>query len=162
MSIVHANGNGNGAQRPTDDAIINCAVQFARALRLYGLQTSVDSEHVFLRSLAEIDLRDPGALYWAGHAAFVKSPDQIETYKVVFDRLYQGYPLVPSGRGTEHGESDARMNGSHHGGEALPQYGGKGTKKVALDGEKSKAHADLPTADGEDAMSNQKAGILVA
>jgi uncharacterized protein with von Willebrand factor type A (vWA) domain len=54
-------------------------VQFARALRLYGLPTSVDSEHVFLRALTEIDMRDANSLYWAGHSAFVKSPDQIET-----------------------------------------------------------------------------------
>ncbi len=151
------------ADRPTDELIVHTAVAFARALRLYGLSTSVDSEHVFLRALKEIDMRDPGAMYWAGHASFVKSPDQIETYQVVFDRLWQGYPLVPAVRGSEHGETDARMGGgAHHGGEALPQYGGKGTEKVALDGERSKAHADLPSAEGEDATSNQKDGILVA
>jgi uncharacterized protein with von Willebrand factor type A (vWA) domain len=147
---------------PTDEAIVSCAVQFSRALRLYGLSTSVDSEHVYLRALAEIDLRDANALYWAGHAAFVKSPDQIETYQVVFDRLWRGYPLVPNQRGSEHGESDARMGGSHHGGEALPQFGGQGKEKVALDGDKTRAHADLPTADGEDATSNQQEGVLVA
>jgi uncharacterized protein with von Willebrand factor type A (vWA) domain len=156
MSIV------NGGERTADEAIINCAVQFARALRLYGLQTSIDSEHVFLRALTEIDMRDAVSLYWAGHSAFVKNPDQIDTYRVVFDRLYRGFPLVPSERGSEHGESDARMGGSHHGGEALPQFGGKGNEKVALDGEKSRAHQDLPTADGEDATSDQKQGILVA
>ena len=147
---------------PTDEAIVSCAVQFSRALRLYGLATSVDSEHVYLRALAEIDLRNANALYWAGHAAFVKSPDQIETYQIVFDRLWRGYPLVPNQRGSEHGESDARMGGSHHGGEALPQFGGQGKEKVALDGDKTRAHADLPTADGEDATSNQQVGVLVA
>ncbi len=149
-------------ERPTDEAIVRCAVEFARALRLYGLPTSVDSEHVFLRALAEIDMRNANSLYWAGHASFVKSPDQIETYQVVFDRLWRGYPLVPGQRGSEHGESDARMGGSHHGGEALPQFGGKGTEKVALDGERSRAHQDLPSADGEDSTSDQREGILVA
>jgi uncharacterized protein with von Willebrand factor type A (vWA) domain len=148
--------------RSTDEAIVRCAVEFARALRLYGLSTSVDSEHVFLRALGEIDLRDANALYWAGHASFVKCPEQIETYQVVFDRLWRGFPLVPNQRGSEHGESDARMGGSHHGGEALPQFGGKGTETVALDGERTRAHADLPSADGEDATSDQKEGILVA
>ena len=148
--------------RTTDEAILQFAIQFARALRLYGLQTNVDSEHVYLRALAEIDLRDASQLYWAGHASFVKNPDQIETYQVVFDRLWQGYPLVAGKRGSEHGESDPRMGGAHHGGEALPQYGGKGKNKVALDGERSRAHQDLPTADGEDATSNQKVGVLVA
>lgn len=152
----------SAADRPTDELIVRTAVAFARALRLYGLQTSVDSEHVFLRALAEIDMSNANSMYWAGFAAFVKSPDQIETYQVVFDRLWRGYPLVPSGRGSEHGESDARMGGSHHGGEAMPQFGGKGTEKVALDGDRTKAHQDLPYADGEDAASNQKEGILVA
>ena len=138
------------------------AVQFGRALRVGGLCTSVDSENVFLRALAEIDVRDAAVVYWAGHAAFVKSPDQIETYRIIFERFWEGRPLIPDARGAEHGESDARMGGSHHGGEALPQYGGKGTEKIALDGERTRAHADLPSADGEDAMSNQQVGILVA
>ena len=148
--------------RPTDEVILHAAVEFARALRVYGLSTSVDSEHVFLRALEQIDMRNANSLYWAGHASFVKSPDEIETYQVVFDRLWRGYPLVPGVRGSEHGESDPRMGGSHHGGEALPQFGGKGKEKVALDGDRTRAHQDLPSADGEDATSNQKAGILVA
>ncbi len=152
----------NGAQRAPEEAIMYAAVQFGRALRTYGLCTSVDSENVYLSALAEIDVRDAAALYWAGHAAFVQGPDQIETYKVVFDRFWQGYPLVPNVRGSEHGESDARMGGSHHGGEALPQFGGKGKEKVALDGSKSRAHKDIPNADGEDATSNQQVGVLVA
>lgn len=148
--------------RTTEEAIIVAAVQFARALRTYGLCTSVDSENVYLRALAEIDVRSANAVYWAGHAAFVKSPDQIETYRVIFERFWEGRDLIPGVRGSEHGESDARMGGSHHGGEALPQFGGKGQEKVALDGDRSRAHADLPNADGEDAMSNQQVGILVA
>jgi uncharacterized protein with von Willebrand factor type A (vWA) domain len=150
------------AERPPEEAIMLAAVQFARALRNYGLCTSVDSENVYLRALSEIDVRSGYELYWAGHATFVKSPDQIEIYRVVFERFWEGRPLVPHARGSEHGESDARMGGSHHGGEALPQFGGKGKEKVALDGERSRAHQDLPTADGEDAMSNQQVGILVA
>jgi len=149
-------------QLPPEESIMLAAVQFGRALRVGGLCTSVDSENVFLRALAEIDVREATTVYWAGHAAFVKSPDQIETYKIIFERFWEGRPLIPTARGSEHGESDARMGGSHHGGEALPQFGGKGTEKIALDGERTRAHADLPSADGEDAMSNQQVGILVA
>jgi uncharacterized protein with von Willebrand factor type A (vWA) domain len=138
------------------------AVEFGRALRTFGLCTSVDSENTFLRALAEVDVRNANAVYWAGHASFVKSPDQIETYQIVFERFWEGRPLVPVQRGSEHGESDPRMGGSHHGGEALPQFGGKGSERVALDGSKTKAHQDLPKADGEDAMSNQQVGLLVA
>ncbi|MGI9098637.1 MAG: vWA domain-containing protein [Solirubrobacteraceae bacterium] len=150
------------ADRPAEAAIMIAAVQFGRALRTYGLCTSVDSENVFLRALTEIDVRSANAVYWAGHAAFVKSPDQIETYKIVFERFWEGRPLIPRERGSEHGESDARMGGSHHGGEALPQFGGKGREKVALDGDRTRAHQDLPSADGEDATSNQQVGVLVA
>jgi uncharacterized protein with von Willebrand factor type A (vWA) domain len=149
-------------QLPAEESIMLAAVQFARALRTYGLCTSVDSENVFLRALAQIDVRDANAVYWAGHATFVKNPDQIETYRIVFERFWEGRPLIPRVRGSEHGESDARMGGSHHGGEALPQFGGKGKEKIALDGERSRAHADIPTADGEDATSDQQVGILVA
>jgi len=150
------------ADRPAEAAIMIAAVQLGRALRTYGLCTSVDSENVFLRALTEIDVRSANAVYWAGHAAFVKSPDQIETYKIVFERFWEGRPLIPRERGSEHGESDARMGGSHHGGEALPQFGGKGREKVALDGDRTRAHQDLPSADGEDATSNQQVGVLVA
>jgi uncharacterized protein with von Willebrand factor type A (vWA) domain len=150
------------ADRQTEDQITYAAVEFGRALRTFGLCTSVDSESVFMRALAEIDVREANAVYWAGHATFVKSPDQIETYKIVFERFWEGLPLIPGKRGSEHGESDPRMGGAHHGGEALPQFGGKGKEKVALDGERSRAHADLPTADGEDSTSNQQVGVLVA
>jgi len=151
----------NGERR-AEDAALYAAVEFARALRTEGLCTSVDNENIFLRALNEIDVRDPNAVYWAGHASFVQNPDQIEVYKVFFERFWEGQPLIQSGRGSEHGESDPRMGGSHHGGEALPQFGGQGKEKVALDGEKSRAHQDLPSADGEDATSNQQEGVLVA
>ena len=151
-----------GAQYPAEEQIIRAAVEFSRALRAFGFSTSVDSENVFLAALAEIDVREPVPVYWAGHSAFVKCPEQIEPYKIVFERFWEGKALRPGQRGSEHGESDARMGGAHHGGEALPQFGGEGKEKVALDGEKSRAHKDLPTADGEDAISNQQVGVLVA
>ncbi len=150
------------ADQSPEQQIIQAAVEFGRALRIYGLSTSVDAENVFLRALAELDVRDANAVYWAGHCSFVKSPDQIEPYKIVFERFWEGHPLVPGRRGSEHGESDPRMGGSHHGGEALPQFGGKGQEKVALDGSRTRAHQDLPSADGEDATSNQQVGVLVA
>jgi uncharacterized protein with von Willebrand factor type A (vWA) domain len=152
----------NGQQRSAEDAALYAAVEFARALRTEGLCTSVDNENVFLRALNEIDIRDPMAVFWAGHATFVQGPDQIETYKIFFERFWEGQPLIQSGRGSEHGESDPRMGGAHHGGEALPQFGNEGKEKIALDGEKSRAHDDLPMADAEDATSNQQEGVLVA
>lgn len=152
----------SAVQRTPEEALMYAAVEFARALRTEGLRTSVDNENVFLRALNELDVRDPNAVYWAGHASFVQNPEQIEVYRVFFERFWEGQPLIQSARGSEHGESDPRMGGSHHGGEALPQFGGQGKEKVALDGEKSRAHQDLPTADGEDATSSQEVGVLVA
>ncbi len=152
----------NGTTRSTEDTIMYAAVQFARALREYGLCTSADNENAFLRALNEIDVRNPMSVYWAGHATFVQNPDQIEAYRTVFERFWEGKPLIQSGRGSEHGESDPRMGGAHHGGEALPQFGGEGKEKVALDGESARAHEDIPTAHGEDATSNQQVGVLVA
>jgi uncharacterized protein len=148
--------------RSTDEAIVHAAVEFARALRKHGLCTSVDNENVYLRALGEIDVRSMSAMYWAGHCAFVQSPHQMPTYRIIFERFWEGRPLDPGVRGSEHGESDARMQGAHHGGEALPQFGGKGEEKVALDGDRTRAHKDLPSADGEDSTSNQQVGVLVA
>ena len=64
MSTTH---NGQ-QQRTAEDAALYAAVEFARALRTEGLCTSVDNENVFLRALNEIDIRDPMAVFWAGHA----------------------------------------------------------------------------------------------
>jgi len=148
---------------PTDEAIVRAAVDFARALRTQGLCTSVDSENVFLRALSEIDVRSIDGLFWAGHCAFVQGPDQIDTYKLIFERFWDGRPLIVGTRGAEHGESDARMEAaSHHGGEAMPQLGGKGKEKVAVDGESHRSDRDIPNAEGEDATSDQQVGVMVA
>jgi len=54
------------------------------------------------------------------------------------------------------------MQGSHHGGEALPQFGGKGDTAAALDGQGSRANRDIPSAAGDNGMSNQAIGALAA
>ena len=46
-------------QRPPEEQIIHAAVEFSRALRDFGFSTSVDSENVFLQSLALVDVREP-------------------------------------------------------------------------------------------------------
>jgi uncharacterized protein with von Willebrand factor type A (vWA) domain len=145
-----------------DQAIFSAAVGFARALRELGLSASVDSEHVFLRALAEIDVRDRTQVFWCGHAAFVHAPDQLEVFEAVFDRFWSGRPLLLGEASSEHGESDARMQGSHHGGEALPQYGGQARDAAPLDGERSRGTRDIPTADGDEGTSNQELGLLAA
>jgi uncharacterized protein with von Willebrand factor type A (vWA) domain len=138
------------------------AVGLARALREFGLSASVDSEHTFLRSLAEVDVRERTQVFWAGHAAFVHGPDELPIFETVFERFWEGRPLVLQEAGAEHGESDARMQGSHHGGEALPQFGGEGRSAVPLDGDRNRGTRDIPSAEGDQGTSNQQEGILAA
>jgi uncharacterized protein len=138
------------------------AVKLGRALRELGLSASVDAEHTFIRGLAEIDVRDRTQMYWTGHSAFVHSPDEVQVWDAVFERFWEGRSLMLQESGSEHGESDARMQGSHHGGEALPQFGGDAKEKAPLDGDKNRGDRDIPTAEGEDGTSNQERGILAA
>jgi uncharacterized protein with von Willebrand factor type A (vWA) domain len=143
-------------------SIVAAAVGLARALREFGLSASVDAEHSFLRALAEIDVRERTQMYWAGHAAFVKSPADTPVYEAIFERFWEGRPLILQEAGSEHGESDARMQGSHHGGEALPQYGGDARTAAPLDGDRNRGTDDIPTAEGDQGTSNQERGILAA
>lgn len=149
-------------QSTPDQAVMVAAVGFARALREFGLSASVDAEHTFIRGLAEIDVRDRDQMYWTGHATFVHAPDEHPIFDAVFERFWEGRPLILQEAGSEHGESDARMQGSHHGGEALPQYGGDAKTKVPLDGDKNRGAEDIPTAEGENGTSNQERGALAA
>lgn len=149
-------------QSSPDQAIMSAAVGFARALREFGLSASVDAEHTFLRALAEIDVRERTQVFWAGYAAFVHSPNDVPIYEAVFERFWEGRPLILQEAGSEHGESDARMQGSHHGGEALPQFGGEARTAVPLDGDRNRGAQDIPTAEGEEGTSNQERGILAA
>jgi uncharacterized protein with von Willebrand factor type A (vWA) domain len=147
-------------QSSPDQAIVAASVGLARALRELGLSASVDAEHTFLRALAEIDVRERTQMYWAGYAAFVNSPSEVAVYEAVFERFWDGRPLVLQEAGSEHGESDARMQGSHHGGEALPQFGGEAS--TAVDGDRNRGTQDIPSAEGDRGTSNQERGVLAA
>jgi len=150
------------AERTPEQAVLAAAVGLARVLRDFGLSASVDSEHVFLRALAEVDARERQQVFWAAHAAFVHDPDERAVFSSIFERFWEGRPLVLGEAASEHGESDARMLGSHHGGEALPQYGGKGQAAAPLDGQQNRASREIPTAEGDEGMSNQQIGVLAA
>ncbi len=152
-----------GPDRPPDQAILAAAVALARALRNYGMSASVDSELVFFRALAEVDVRNRVELYWAARATLVHNPDERVVFDTVFERFWEGQVLVPPRRGAEHGESDPRAGSSQHGGEALPQFKHEGDSKAAIDGDGNKATRDIPTAEGEQGgANNQQKGILAA
>ncbi|MGI8594671.1 MAG: vWA domain-containing protein, partial [Solirubrobacteraceae bacterium] len=151
-----------GPDRPPDQAILAAAVALARALRNYGLSASVDSELVFVRALAEVDVRNREELYWAARATLVHNPDERDIFDTVFERFWGGQVLVPARRGAEHGESDPRGMSSQHGGEALPQFKHEGETRAPIDGDKNQATRDIPTAEGDQGGSGQQKGILAA
>jgi uncharacterized protein with von Willebrand factor type A (vWA) domain len=154
---------GPRGERPPDQAMLQAAVSLARALRGYGMSASVDSELVFLRALAEVDVRKRDDLYWAAQATFVHNPDERPVFDSIFERFWEGYPLNVPERVAEHGESDPRMGGAHHGGEALPQFQHEGKSAAPVEsGEKNRATREIPNAEGEHGASNQQKGVLAA
>lgn len=150
------------AELPPEQAILAAAVTLARALRDTGMSASVDSELVFFRALAELDLRERAHVYWAANATFVHNPDERSTFDKIFERFWEGQPLQLAERISEHGESDPRMSGPRHGGEALPQFRQGGGSSAPIDGGQNRATRDIPTAEGEDGTSNQQRGVLAA
>ena len=151
-------GHQNGAEQP----IVRAAVYLARALRGYGLSASVDSELVFYRALAEIDVRARDQVYWAAKATFVHDPDERAVFDALFERFWDGHQLLIESRGSEHGESDPRMGGARQGGDALPQFRQGGKAGSPVDGQKNKATRDIPSANNEDGGANQERGVLAA
>jgi len=142
--------------------MLAASVTFARALRTFGMSTSVDSELSFFRALAEVNVQSREELYWAACATFVHSPDERPVFDSIFERFWEGQPLVLQARSAEHGESDPRMGGAQHGGEALPQFRQEGKSAAAVDGDKNRATRDIPTAEGEQGGGNQQRGVLAA
>jgi uncharacterized protein len=149
-------------QRPPDQAILTAAISFARALRDVGMSASVDSELVLFRALAEVDVRERDQVYWAASAAFVHNPDERLLFDSIFERFWEGYPLGLEERVSEHGESDPRMGGAQHGGEALPQFRHEGKSSAPLDGQKNRGTRELPSADGDQGASSLQKGVLAA
>ncbi len=149
--------------RAPDQQILSAAVAFGRALRDLGLTASVDSELVFISALAELDLRERTEVYWAASSTFVHSPDERPVFDAIFERFWAGTQLDLTQRGSEHGESDPRMGGAQHGGEALPQFQQEGKTASPVDGgAQNRAKRDISTAEGEEAASQQQRGVLAA
>ena len=149
-------------QRSPDQQILAAAVTFARALREGGVSTSVDSELVLYRALAEVDVRKRADVYWAASAALVHDPGDRRLFDSIFERFWDGYPLVLSERVSEHGEADPRMGGAQHGGETLPQFRHEGKSSAPLDGTKNRATREIPTADGDEGATSMQKGVLAA
>jgi uncharacterized protein len=71
-------------------------VGFAHALKAAGLPVSADAVEMFTRALRQIDLSDPGQMYWAGRATLCRSPDDIGRYDLVFENWFGGMVLAPA------------------------------------------------------------------
>ena len=150
-------------QRPPDQAILAASVSLARTLRKQGLSASVDSEMVFVRALAEVDVRQRQNVYWAAASTFVHNPDERAVFDTIFERFWDGTELEDPTRGAEHGEADPRMGGPAHGGESLPQFRHEGKSSAPVDhGQSNRATREIPTPEGDDGASRQQRGVLAA
>jgi uncharacterized protein with von Willebrand factor type A (vWA) domain len=67
--------------------------------------------------------------------------------------------------GVQHGESDPRMPGPQHGGEALPSFRLEGRSSTLVDGEPRRATQEVPSAAGEEdrrSPDRERRGVLAA
>jgi uncharacterized protein len=61
---------------------------FAHALAAAGLPIASDTVETFTRALRQVDLSDPGQVYWSGRATMCRSPDHIGRYDLVFENWF--------------------------------------------------------------------------
>ena len=69
---------------------------FAHALAVAGLPVASDAVETYTRALRQVDLADPGQVYWAGRATLCRGPDDIPRYDLVFENWFGG--TVPGAR----------------------------------------------------------------
>jgi uncharacterized protein len=69
-------------------------VGFAHALAAAGLPVASDAIHTFTRALRQVDLGDPGQVYWAGRATLCRKPDDIPQFDLVFENWFGPTVLV--------------------------------------------------------------------
>ena len=66
------------------DHVSEVAIGFGRALRENGLDAPVSAVICFARALAALGLDRPAGVYWAGHASFVRDPEDTAPYASIF------------------------------------------------------------------------------
>ena len=151
-------------KRP-EHVVADAAVALGRGLRERGLRTTVDAELMLCRALAEVDLRSRAEVYWAGRCTLVHHRDDAAVYDAVFDRFWAGRPLGLGAAVAEHAESDPRMPSPQHGGESLPQFRAEGRSSHLLDGDRTRASREIPSAGSDDASDREgreARGVLAA
>ena len=147
-----------------EETLRSAAVAFGRALRDRGVPAGVDRQLVFLRGLAEVDVRRRERVYWVGRAALVSRPEHVAAYNAAFARFWAGLPAPGSDSPVaEHGESDPRMPGPQHGGDSLPQFRLDGRAATLLDGGAARATREMASTPGErDPSGSPRRGVLAA
>jgi uncharacterized protein with von Willebrand factor type A (vWA) domain len=151
-------------KRP-EHVVADAVVALGRGLRELGVRTTVDSELALCRALGEVDLRRRQRVYWAGRCTLVHHRDDVPTYDAVFERFWAGRPPTPGETVAEHAESDPRMPGPQHGGESLPQFRTEGRSSQLVDGERTHASREIPSAGSDDASRRDRRearGVLAA
>jgi uncharacterized protein len=66
---------------------------FAHALAVAGLPVASGAVETYVRALRQVDLSDPGQVYWAGRATLCRSADDIPRYDLVFENWFGGTTL---------------------------------------------------------------------
>lgn len=74
------------------DSADRLAVTFARRLRAEEIAVPTDSVALFVSALSQLDPADRDSLYWAGRAALVKRPEDIDTFDRVFRSVWLHQP----------------------------------------------------------------------
>lgn len=70
------------------ESVSEVAVAFGRALRRNGLDAPVSAVVCFARALATLGLDRPDGVYWAGHASFVRNPEDTTSYASTFSSFF--------------------------------------------------------------------------
>jgi uncharacterized protein with von Willebrand factor type A (vWA) domain len=117
-------------------------VGFAHALKGAGLPVASDAVEMFTRALRQVDLSDPGQVYWAGRATLCRNPDDISRYDVVFENWFGPTVLTqtPLGGGQPRRARIAALNDTDtttDGGADAPQL------RVAADDTEILRHRDI-------------------
>jgi len=151
-------------KRP-EHVVSDAVVALGRGLREAGVAATVDGELALCRALGELDLRRREHVYWAGRCTLVHRREHVPVYDIVFDRLWSGHAPSAAPGPVEAAESDPRMPGPQHGGDSLPQYRSEGRSSQLVDGERTRASHEIPSAGSDDARrrSDREArGVLAA
>jgi uncharacterized protein with von Willebrand factor type A (vWA) domain len=80
-----ASGPGSA---PVGGSLARLAVGFGRALRLTGLEVPVSAVAGFAQALEAVGLGKATHAYWAGHALFVRRPEDVPLYASAFAAFF--------------------------------------------------------------------------